>query len=282
MKRTVILAVLAATAMSLWAQEAGSASPERVTVPFSDPSGPKRLTCSLLSGSIDVKAHNGRDVIVQAATGSSGGSDRRSGRSRRETPVPPGMRRLNNPSSGLQIEEANNTIKIGIGPMNRSVNLEILVPADTSLKLNTINNGRITVEGVTGELDINNLNGNITLTNVGGAVVAHTLNGKLVAALSSVTPDKAMSFSTLNGDVDVTLPASVKANVKMKSDNGDIFTDFEIALKPTAQPPEQGARDSKGRYRIRFDRAMYGAINGGGADFTFTTLNGTITIRKGK
>lgn len=217
MKRpmAILAVVLMAATASLWAQEA-MANPDRVTVPFSDPSGPKRLTCSLLNGSIQVKAHPGRDVIVQA---NSGGSSSRWRRSRRETPVPPGMRRLNNPSNGLQVEESNNTVKIGAGAHDRNVNLEILVPADTSLKLNTVNNGRITVEGVTGELDINNLNGNITLTNVGGAVVAHTLNGKLEAVLTTVNPAKPMSFSTLNGDVDVTLPASVKANVKMKSDN---------------------------------------------------------------
>jgi hypothetical protein len=42
-------------------------------------------------------------------------------------------------------------------------------------------------------------------------VVAHSMNGKVVVSLNTVMPDKAMSFSTMNGDVDVTLPASVKA-----------------------------------------------------------------------
>ena len=245
---------------------------DRVVVPFSNPSGAKRLQCNLVDGSIIVKAHRGNDVIVESK-----GLD--GGRKRRGSP-PPGMRRLEPPGVGLQVDEQDNLIKIGALP-SRSAEITITAPADTSLKLSTVNNGNITVEGVTGEMDISNLNGNITIRDVGGAVVAHTLNGKLIAVLHSVTAGKPMSFSTLNGDVDVTLPPDVKASLKMKSDNGDIFTDFEVTLKPSTSTPT-GSRDSKGRYKLRSDRTTYATINGGGPDFSFTTLNGNLYIRKGK
>ena len=98
---------------------------------------------------------------------------------------------------------------------------------------------------------------------------------------NALTPNKAMSFSTLNGNVDVTLPADTKANLKMKTDNGEIFSDFEITLKATSPPtPQETATKDWKRYRVRFDKAMYGAINGGGPEMQFTTLNGTIYIRK--
>jgi hypothetical protein len=243
---------------------------DRFTVPFSNPSAPKRLQCSLVQGSITVRAHRGSDVIVDSQGGAGYWS-------RKDTP--PGMRRLEPGVGGVEVEERDNVIRIG-GMPSRNQRLLLTVPVDTSLKLSTVNNGDILVEGVSGEIDVNNVNGNIQLRDVSGAVVAHTLNGKLVAVLSAVTAGKAMSFSTLNGNVDVTLPADVKANLKLKSDNGDIFTDFEVTLKPSSTP-QSGARDSRGRYRLRTDKTTHAAINGGGPDFSFTTLNGSIYIRKG-
>ena len=41
-----------------------------------------------------------------------------------------------------------------------------------------------------------------------------------------------MSFSTMNGDIDVSLPADTKARVKMKADNGEIYSDFEVQQEP--------------------------------------------------
>ncbi|MCC6368470.1 MAG: DUF4097 family beta strand repeat protein [Bryobacterales bacterium] len=262
MGRVKIVVIAAAFAALLAAQE-------RMTVPFSDPNGPKRLTASLLRGSITVKTHASKDVTIEAS----------GGRVRKRREPPPGMRRIDGGGLGLTAEESNNTVRISASP-GSGADLVIYVPVDTSVKLNTVNNGNITVEGVSGEIDVNNLNGDVTVKDVSGVVVAHTLNGKLIVSLNRVLPDKTMSFSTLNGDVDVTLPADTKANVKMKSEHGDIFTDFDITLKPSSPQPVQETRREGRRYRIRFDRAMYGAINGGGPEFQFTTLNGTIYIRK--
>jgi len=263
-----LAAVCVALSTTLVAQDTGV---DRTTVQFSDPNGAKRLQCSLLDGSITVKAHASKEVIVEA---------RGRGRDRRRD-APAGMRRITNIATGLTVEESSNTIKITAG-LNGTTDITVFVPADTSVKLNSTNNGRIEVEGVSGEIDVNNLNGDISITNVSGAVVAHSLNGRLIVSMNQVTPNRAMSFSTLNGNVDVTLPADVKANLKMKSENGDIFSDFEILLKPTTSSPVTEASGDKKRYKIKFDRAMQGTINGGGADMSFTTLNGTIYIRQKK
>ncbi len=67
-------------------------------------------------------------------------------------------------------------------------------------------------------------------------MVAHSTNGKIVASLSRLAAGKSMSFSTFNGDIDVTLPADSKATLKARADNGDIFTDFDVKLEPQ-QPP---------------------------------------------
>ncbi len=91
-------------------------------------------------------------------------------------------------------------------------------------------------------------------------------------------PAKPISFSTTNGDVDVTLPADFKANLKMRSLRGSIYSDFEMKL--TSGQPQTTSGGSDGKFRVQFDRTMYGTINGGGVEASFNTLNGKILIRK--
>ena len=56
-----------------------------------------------------------------------------------------------------------------------------------------------------------------------------------------------MSFSTLNGDVDVTLPADTKARFKMRTDFGDIFTDFDVKMEANAPPVVEEQKDKNGK-----------------------------------
>lgn len=264
------LAATLCLAIGLHAQDNNT---DRVVVPFSDPGGPKRLSCNIVNGSITIKAYNGKEVIVEA-------KGRGARPPRREPPA--GMRRVGGDASGLNVEESGNQVKVNVFP-GRTSEVTIQVPVDTSVNASTNNGGDILVEGVRGEVDVNNLNGNVTVRDVSGAVVAHSLNGKVIVSVNSLTAGKAMSFSTLNGEVDVTLPADTKADLKMKAHHGEIFSDFDITLKANpSQPVQEGRSKDKKTYRVQFDRTMYGTINGGGPEMQFTTLNGTIYVRKKK
>jgi DUF4097 and DUF4098 domain-containing protein YvlB len=138
----------------------------------------------------------------------------------------------------------------------------------------------VTVEGVDGELEIGNVNGGITLTRVGGAVVAHTTNGDVKVTLARVAPQKPMAFTTLNGDIDVSVPSATKANLKLRSDQGEIFTDFDLKLLPESTAAKiEDTRKEGGRYRIEINRALAGAINGGGPDFELRSFTGNIYVR---
>jgi len=267
----VFIILLAAAGMAAWAQDA---SPERVTVPFSDPSRPKTVKVALINGGITVKGYNGKEVIVESRL--------TDGESHRHHNAPAGMHQIYPQGAGLQVEESENTVTIGTERINSNASISIQVPFDTSLKLRTVNGGNIVVDGVTGDLDVDDTNGAVTLTHISGSAVAHALNGKVLVTLDKVSPNKAMSFSSLNGDIDVTLPADIKANVKMKTDNGEIYSDFDVQLGNPRQPIVEGNRSGNGKYKVRFDHGVYGTINGGGPELQFTTFNGSIFIRKAK
>jgi DUF4097 and DUF4098 domain-containing protein YvlB len=162
----------------------------------------------------------------------------------------------------------------------RPIDLTISVPVHTSLKLSAVNSGDIVVSGVDGELDVNDVNGSVTLNNVSGSAVAHALNGRLSATFTRVN-QKPMAFSSLNGEIDVTFPADLKANLSLKSDRGEILTDFDVQMQtaPVAPTVEDG-RHNGGKYRVRIDKTVHGTINGGGPEYQFTNFNGSIYIRK--
>lgn len=250
---------------------AQSADNNRVTVPLADPSRPASVRVHLLNGSITVKAYEGKDVIVEART--------RGGSSREESRAPAGMKRIPMSSTGLNIESENNQVRIGTDVMQHPVDLTISVPTRSSLSLKTVNDGNIVVTGVDGELDIDNINGNVTLNRVSGSVVAHALNGKILATLVRADA-KPMAFSSMNGDIDVTFPPDLKATLIMRTDNGEVFSDFDVQLQPSAPQQVEDTRKEGGKYRVRVDKTTRGTVNGGGPEIQFKDFNGSIYIRK--
>ena len=106
------------------------------------------------------------------------------------------------------------------GGRSSRTDFTIQVPTRTNLKLSALNAGPIVVENVEGEIEVHNQNESITLTNIAGTVMANAHNGRVKVIVTRLTADKAMAFTAFNGPVDVTLPASAKANLKMRSDHG--------------------------------------------------------------
>ena len=262
------MAALLATAQPLLAQ-----SDNKVTVPLTDPSRPVSLRAHLVSGSITVKGADVKEVVVEAKA-RGGEESHSSGRAE-------GMKRIPMTSTGLNIEAENNNVRVSTDSYQRTIDLIITVPTHTSVSLHTVNDGNIVVSGVDGELDINDVNGEVDLKNISGSVVAHALNGHVVATFNRIDSQKPMAFSSLNGDIDVTFPADLKANVSLRTDNGEVYSDFDVKVQPTT--PQQTVEDNRGKggkYRVKIDKNVRGTINGGGQDIQFKNFNGNIYIRK--
>jgi hypothetical protein len=243
---------------------------DRVSVSLSDPSRPAFIKASAVNGSITVKAYEGKEVIVEA-------------RERNEENEKPsgGPKRLKISTTGLTVEEENNEVRISTESYARTIDLTISTPVHTSVKLTAVNDGDIVVTGLDGEIDVNDVNGAVTLNNISGSAVAHALNEHVHVTFTKVNPQKPMAFSSLNGDIDVTFPADLKANVSIRSDRGDVFSDFDVQLNASAPKQEvEDGRGKGGKYRVKIDKTVHGTINGGGPEYQFTNFQGQIYIRK--
>ena len=272
--KTSIKILLAAWCLALGSITAALAQADdnKITVDLSQPNKPGLLKVSLLNGSIKVAGYGGKDVVISY-----------NGRENRKLAKPEesgGLRRLSGNNIGLEIEEEGNTVTVKATSIFKTVDLDIKVPHEFSVKLNNLTDGEVVVEDINGEIDIDNLNGSIALKQVSGSASASTLNGDIVASFRKLTPNKPMAFSNLNGTIDLTLPASAKFNAKFKSDNGDVFTDFDMTTERDSKSAAKD-EDKKGRM-IYVDKWLQGKINGGGPELLMKNFNGNIYIRKGK
>jgi len=193
-----------------------------------------------------------------------------------------GMKQVPLDNSGLTVEESNNHVSIQVESFRSGYDLDIKVPFASSIKIEGVNLGGVSVEGVNGEIEIESANGGIKLGGVSGSVVATTTNGDVDVVLNRITGDKPMSFVTFHGDIDVTLPGDAKVNVRIKSNMGEVYSDFDIALKQAPPDSENSPKKEGGKFRVSLDRSIYGTINGGGPEMKFENFSGNVYLRKKK
>ena len=269
--KSAILVLLLGSVRPGFGQEAAK---EQLTVALSVPGKPGSLEVELVNGSIRVTGYSGKDVVIDATARGSKHPSTSPGSAA-------GLRRISAGNAlNLTAEEKNNRVEVTTESWKGPVDLTIRVPRNFSLKVSTVNDGDITIDNVAGELEVTNVNGDITLNQVAGSAVANTVNGDLRATFTGITAGAPMAFSTLNGKVDVTLPANASAALKMKSDRGEVYSDFDVAL--TKSQPKVTRTSQNGLNRLRTDDWTYGKINSGGAELMLKTFNGDIFLRKAK
>lgn len=244
---------------------------DQIAIPLSNPDQPGKLKISVVRGSISVSGYDGKEVIIRYGSEDGDEEDREVTKN--------GLRRISNNTVGFEAREDNNEVEIsGISPM-RDISFQISVPRNFSLEVSTVNGGDIEIDNVNGEMELQNVNGEIFLTNVSGSAVANTVNGDIRATFNSITANKPMAFSNLNGDIDITLPANAKITAKMKSEWGDMYTDFDMDINRQDQGKVDSSSDS-GTYKVSVNNWIYGTINGGGPEYLFKSMRGDIYIRK--
>jgi putative adhesin len=245
---------------------------EQLKVPLSSPGKIYTLNVDLVNGSIMVSSYAGNEILIEVKS-----------KGRRETTDdgPGGMKRISPKNSfDITAKEDNNVVTVENNDVNKTIELSLKIPQNVKLKLSTVNNGDIEVENVQGELEINNVNGGIKCIGISGSVVASSVNGNVITTFNAVDDKAPMAFTTLNGNVDVSFPATAKSNVKLKSERGEIYTDFDIDIDKTQ--PKTETKKEAGMYQLKLDDWIIGKINGGGPEVLMKNMNGNIYVRKSK
>lgn len=149
------------------------------------------------------------------------------------------------------------------GDRNNDVSVEFVVrvPRGVNVAPGTVN-GTVRVDDVTGEVRASTVNGAVEARSLGGPVTASTVNGDVNVQMSTVG-DRDLRFNTVNGSVTVALPDRLDADVEMNTVNGHLQADYPLTLSGRINP-----------------RHMRGTIGNGGRRITFTTVNGSVTLKR--
>ena len=111
---------------------------------------------------------------------------------------------------------------------------------------------------------------------LGSSAVVDARNGSVTASFTEVDPTLPMSYSTLNGSIDVTLPSDVAADLRIRHTYGGVESDFPLR----DSDGELASADLTGLERGE-TRVLAATLNGGGPRYDFDTANGTVYLRDG-
>jgi hypothetical protein len=258
---------------------------EPLKLSFSKPDEPGFITIEIFQGNVNIQGYEGKEVILDASPGEQEVNELEIP----ELPIPDqeagneeiskeGLKKIKSSSFDVKVIEEENKIMIRSGLSPNYQNYNIKVPYNCSFKISTVN-GNISVNDIKGELEINSVNGQVNLAKITGSVVASTVNGTIKIGFKDISPDAPMAFSTVNSPIDVTLPSNTKATLKMKTDMGDIYTNFDMDIK---EEQEKTHKEYSHGSSTGWTKWTTGKINGGGPEFVFKSLHGDIHVRKGE
>ena len=141
------------------------------------------------------------------------------------------------------------------------VDFTVRLPDGVRLDASSVN-GRLDIAGASSEVEAHTVNGGIRAESTGGPVRASTVNGDIDVRMAAVGSGD-LHFETVNGSIDVTVPENLNAEVTMRTVNGNVGSDFPMTLNGRINPRRITAR-----------------IGTGGPRLEFTTVNGSIDLRK--
>ncbi|MHB8054890.1 MAG: DUF4097 family beta strand repeat-containing protein [Candidatus Aminicenantales bacterium] len=246
---------------------------EQITVPLSSPGRPGILIVNHDRGAVTVTGYDGAVVVVKAAPSGpddSGAPDERAN----------GMKKIAAGKIRLSALENDNAVTVISDSASKTIDLDILVPRRFDLKISVRDNGAVRIDGVAGEMEINNLNGPVQLDRLSGSAIVNTVDGDLTCRFDRISPGLPLAFTSIYGKIDVTFPPDADLTVKMKTDQGSIFSDFDIVMDQRKSVSEPA--DKKGGLRVSLEDWTTGKIGRGGTDVLLKSYEGNIYIRKGR
>jgi hypothetical protein len=142
------------------------------------------------------------------------------------------------------------------------VDYRLRVPRQVWLdELSTLD-GEIVIHDVAGSIQARNLHGDIAGINVSGSVVAHALTGNIMMSLRSL-PERHEPFTlaTINGNVDLVLPAQANANLELSTVAGNIAGEYPYRVSS-----------------VPGDSTRHAVVGAGGVRMELTTVRGNIRV----
>lgn len=152
-------------------------------------------------------------------------------------------------------------------PAQSSVDVRGTIGASTPLRID-LESGRIELTGIDGPLDIVSQHGDIQVHGTGHSVSIDTRNGDIDLGVRLLPPDASISVVTQNGDLSITLPSAISAQIDARTSAGGVRATGVSFLNRRLQRNGAGTR-------------LTGQLGQGNATINLRTENGSITLSEG-
>jgi hypothetical protein len=224
-----------------------------------------KLSLSSFSGDLKIEGYAGNEIIFSPVGGD-------------EMEVPERAKGLkpvygggeDNTGVGLSVEKNANSVSVTcLLPFTNSREYTVKVPEGMAVEVNSEcqYNNDIYINGMKNEIEIQSCH-SIILKGVTGPLVLSTISGDIEVTFSSLATGKPFSINSISGEIDITLPATIAADVEMSAISGRMFSDFDFGTKSKDMNQVGG-------------NVLSTKLNGGGAKFNIMTVSGNIYLRKG-
>lgn len=168
-------------------------------------------------------------------------------------------------AEGIEIDSTGPILR-ATGPSGNdgswSVSFLVMVPRRMDLEA-TAHNGPVSVENVSGKMNLSVVNGPLDLSGLSGDVHARAENGPLMVRLVGSEWDGAgLDAETRNGPISIEIPKDYSAELETGTVNGPLAVNFPLTVTLQGRAPQ----------RIRT------TLGHGGAPVRAVTTNGPATI----
>lgn len=143
-----------------------------------------------------------------------------------------------------------------------AVEYTLTVPRTARLDSIDLVNGDLLMTGVEGGAEADSVNGTIRAEGVAGDVDLATVNGAIELDASRFGGGDELTLESVNGGIEVILPASADGSVDAETVNGSIRTDLGLEVR-------------KGKY---VGSSMRGTLVSGAGSLSIETVNGPISV----
>lgn len=242
---------------------------KQFTIDLSEPGKKGQLQIRNQQGPVEIKGTSRKDILISYQSLEE--------EEVKMTKADNGLTKISGGGPGFDVIEQNNKVEIQSSFMNKGVKFAIEIPLEFDVNVQAFMKGDVKVDNIKGEVVIENFNGGIEANDISGHVIANSFNGPIKVSFNQVTPDAPMAFTNHVGDVDLSFPASLKASFKIKADQGDLYTGFEMNVTQE----ELKTENKEGQWKRTFLGGWVNAkVNGGGPEIKIRSHNGDVYIRK--
>ncbi|TAE46824.1 MAG: hypothetical protein EAZ06_03365 [Cytophagales bacterium] len=255
----------------------GRIETKKVTKEFKFDTKAKKVKISSISGKIEIQSHNKNEILIVGEI------------SEREKNTPKDAEGLTKVTNSGGDDNTGMSINIkeedGIVYIKRTSKeweggnskYKIFIPEKMNLSINQkgYNGKSIKISNVKSEIEVKSAYSPVTIENVTGPLILSVTYAGAKISFEKLSQEKPSSIIGAYSKVDVTLPSDTKANLKLESDYGNIYTDFELQKDNKKEEDEDvwcmGCKNN-----------IESKINGGGVELYLKSPYGNVYLRKKK